>query len=109
MTPLSAEEERTLAEVVRRIVAVADPERIVLFGSRARGDARPDSDFDLLVVAKGPCHRRRTAQRIYRALSGAGAAVDLVVVVPDDIVRYGHSPALVIEPALRDGRVVYGG
>jgi uncharacterized protein len=50
-----------LAEVVRRIVEVAHPDRIVLFGSAARGQMGPDSDLDLLVVKAGVPHRRRLA------------------------------------------------
>jgi predicted nucleotidyltransferase len=95
-----------LEEVVRRIVEVARPERIVLFGSAARGTPAPDSDLDLLVVKRG-AHRRRLTGEIYARLVGVGRAVDVVVVTPEDIERFGNSPALIIEPALREGRVVY--
>jgi predicted nucleotidyltransferase len=100
-------DEKVLEEVVRRVVEVARPQRIVLFGSAARGtDSRPDSDLDLLVVKEG-VHRRRLAATIYEGLIGVGRAVDIVVVTPQDIERFGKSPTLVIEPALREGRVVY--
>lgn len=95
-----------LTEVIRRIVEVAQPERIILFGSAARGDWSPDSDLDLLVVKSG-VHRRHLAQRIYRNLIGVGFPVDVVVVTPEDIERYGNALGLVIEPALREGRVIY--
>jgi len=98
--------DATLAEVVRRIVEVAAPERIVLFGSAARGEAGPGSDLDLLVVKAG-CRHRRLASAIYGNLMGVGASVDVVVVTPDDLDRYRDSPALVIAPALREGRTVY--
>lgn len=79
----------------------------MLFGSAARGTpSGPDSDLDLLVV-KEEAHRGKLAGEIYKALAGVGRAVDVVVVTPEDIERYGESPALVIEPALREGRVVY--
>ena len=97
---------RVLDDVVRRIVAVAQPERIILFGSAARGEMGRHSDVDLLVVKRG-AHRRNLAGRIYRDLYGVGAAVDVVVVTPEDIERYGNSHALVIKPALDEGRVVY--
>ncbi|MBI3181587.1 MAG: nucleotidyltransferase domain-containing protein [Myxococcales bacterium] len=95
-----------LAAIIERIVHVAQPERIVLFGSAARGTMGPNSDVDLLVVKRG-AHRRRLAQAIYRSLVGVGQAVDVLVVTPEDIERYRHSPAVVIEPALREGRTVY--
>jgi predicted nucleotidyltransferase len=87
-------------------VEVAQPERIVLFGSAARGTPGPDSDVDLLVVKRG-AHRRKLAGEIYMRLIGVGRAVDVVVVTPEDIERFGDSPALVIEPALREGKVIY--
>lgn len=98
--------EAILQEIISRIVEVAQPEKIVLFGSAARGVMGPNSDIDLLVVKRG-VHRRRPAQAIYERLYGVGQAVDVVVVTPEDIERYGSSYALVIEPALREGEVVY--
>jgi predicted nucleotidyltransferase len=104
--PLAPPDE-VLGEVVRRIVEAARPEKVVLFGSAARGNpSGPDSDLDLLVVKAG-AHRRRLAREIYRSLAGVGRAVDVVVVTPEDIERFGTSPALVVEPALREGQVVY--
>ena len=96
-----------LAEIIRRIVRVAAPERIVLFGSAARGEAGPASDLDLLVIKPGQYHRGRLTDAIYRSLIDVGRAVDVVVVTPEDVARYRDSPGLVIAPALREGRVVY--
>ncbi len=98
--------KEVLDEIIRRIVEVAQPDRIVLFGSAVRGEMGPNSDVDLLVVKSG-AHRRRLAQAIYMNLIGVGQAVDIVVVTPEDIERYRNSFALVIEPALREGRAVY--
>ncbi len=99
-------DEATLQEIIRRIVQVAQPEKIILFGSAARGEMGPHSDVDLLVIKSG-VHRRRLAMQIYRNMMGVGYAVDVIVVTPQDIERYGNCPALVIEPALREGRIVY--
>ena len=65
-------DEDALAEIIRRIVRVAAPERIVLFGSAARGEAGPDSDLDLLVIKPGHYHRGRVTDAIYRSLIGVG-------------------------------------
>jgi uncharacterized protein len=97
----------SLREIVRRIVMVARPERIILFGSAARGDAGPNSDFDLLIIKGGPIHRRGLAQRIRRHLSGVGHAVDLVVATPEDLARYGESRCLIYRSALREGKELY--
>jgi uncharacterized protein len=102
----SALSDVTLREIIRRVVEVAHPEKIILFGSAARGQMRPDSDVDLLVIKSG-VHRRKLASEIYMHLFDVKQSVDVVVVTPEDVERYGHSPALVIEPALREGKVVY--
>ena len=95
-----------LAEIIRRIVEMAQPDKIILFGSAARGEMGPNSDLDLLIVKSG-VHRRHLAQAIYRNLIGVGFPVDIVVVTPEDIEHYGDSIGLVLEPALREGKVVY--
>lgn len=95
-----------LAEVVRRIVSIAQPEQIIFFGSAARGETHADSDLDLLVIKSG-AHRRDLAGKIYRHLIGVGRPVDVLVARPEDVERFGHSPALVLEPALREGIVIY--
>lgn len=99
-------ENGQLAEIIRRIVEVAQPEKIILFGSAARGEMGPNSDLDLLVVKPG-AHRRQLAQKIYMNLFGVGRAVDVVVVTPEDIERYRDSHPLVIRPALQEGKVIY--
>ena len=97
-----------LNEIIDRIVKIAQPDKIILFGSAARGTMGRDSDVDLLVVKSGDYHRRRLAQDIRLHLWGIKQAVDVVVVKPDDIAQYGNENSLVIAPALREGRVVYG-
>lgn len=99
-------DQSILDDIIRRIVEVAQPERIILFGSTARGDMNRHSDVDLLVVKDG-VHRRDLAGRIYENLYGVGAAVDVVVVTPADVERYKDSHALVVKPALQEGKVVY--
>jgi predicted nucleotidyltransferase len=99
-------EQQILEKVIQRIVDVAAPEKIILFGSAVRGEMGPNSDVDLLVVKSG-VHRRRLAQAIYMNLFDVGQAVDVVVVSPEDIERYKDSFAVVIEPALREGKIVY--
>ena len=92
--------------IIRRIVEAVQPERIILFGSAARGEMNRHSDVDLLVV-KDNTHRGHLTKRIYKSLRGAGAPVDVVVATPADVKRYKDSHALVIKPALQEGRVVY--
>jgi predicted nucleotidyltransferase len=98
--------QETLHEIIQRIVEVAQPEKIILFGSAAREEMGPNSDIDLLVIKSGANRLELTGQ-IYRHMHGVGEAVDIVVVTPEDVERYRDSHALVIAPALREGKVVY--
>lgn len=104
---LDLDMDEVIREIVSRIVSVATPRMIVLFGSAARGQLGPKSDLDFLVVVDRPVHRRRLAQAIYRNLIGVGFAADIVVVSTDDALQYRQNPNLVIQPALDEGKVVY--
>jgi predicted nucleotidyltransferase len=97
-----------LADIVDRVVRAAQPEKIVLFGSAARGTMGPDSDIDLLVIKGGKFNRDRLTVAIYRELRGKKAPVDVVLVTPEEAERYRDTHCLVICPALREGRVIYG-
>ena len=99
---------KVLADVIRRVVEAAQPDKIILFGSAARGEMGPNSDLDLLVIKGGKYDHGRVTTAIYRQLSGAGAAVDVVLVTPEDVERYRDTHCLVIFPALKEGKVVYG-
>ncbi len=98
--------QSVLDEIVKRIGEVAAPEKIILFGSTARGDAGPHSDVDLLIVKSG-VHRRELSVRIRRRLYGVEAAIDIVVATPEDVERYKDSIGLVYKPALQEGLVLY--
>ena len=97
-------DQDTLNEVIRRIVEIAEPERIILFGSAARGDMTRHSDFDLLIIKEGGDARDLMGQ-IYERLYGVGAAVDAIVVSPADVDRYKDRHALIVKPALRGRHV----
>ncbi|MBI5410139.1 MAG: nucleotidyltransferase domain-containing protein [Nitrospirae bacterium] len=99
--------QEKLKEIIHRIVEVAKPDKIILFGSAARGEMGPNSDVDLLVVKSGDFHRGCLTEEIYMNLFGVGQAVDIIVVTPEDVERYKDSFAVVIYPALREGKVVY--
>jgi len=98
---------KLLKEVTRRIVAVAQPKRVVLFGSAARGSMEKDSDFDMLVVVGSSVHRREMSQKIYRGLHGFGISVDVIVATEDDLKKYGAKPGTILKPALEEGRLLY--
>ena len=97
-----------LAEIVRRLVAAFQPERIYLFGSMARGDAGPDSDYDLMVVVPvsdlAP-HRRDVLA--FRALCGVGAAKDVVVYTREEFESRSRAASSLAAVVLHEGRLLY--
>ncbi len=99
--------EATLQEIIRRIVQVAQPERIILFGSAARGEYSAHGDIDLLVVKRGEYNPYQVAGDIYRNLHGIGQAVDVVLVTPEQLEEHRNTDCLIVAPALREGREVY--
>lgn len=99
--------QAAIDEMVRRIVAGFDPEKVILFGSRARRTARSDSDADLLVVLRDPGSRRQKRLEIRVALHGIGLAKDIIVATPEDIERDRDVAGTVIRPALQDGQILY--
>jgi len=96
-----------IEEMIRRIVAKFDPEKIILFGSHARGEAGPDSDADLLVVMRVAGSRRKKAAEIHLALWGIDLAADILIFTPEQIEKYKDIIGGIIYPALREGKVVY--
>lgn len=104
----SGESVQTLLEnLTASVVEAVHPTRIILFGSVACGTLGGDSDLDILVVMPDGSHRRNTARRLYRHLSGFGVAKDIVVVTESDIREYGGNPSLVLRSALEDGKELY--
>jgi uncharacterized protein len=101
-----------LRQMVDIIVREASPEAIMLFGSRARGDARPDSDVDLLVVVREPFgpgrSRIQEAARLYRALAEMPVSKDLLLYSRGEAERWRGALNHVVARAYREGRVLYG-
>jgi uncharacterized protein len=96
-----------LRQMVRRIVQGFDPERVILFGSHARGTATGDSDVDLLVVLPVAGSKREKRLEIRSALRDFDVAKDVIVVTPDDWQRFRNIGGTVVYPAVREGRELY--
>lgn len=96
-----------LDEVIARVIRVAGPERIILFGSGARGTMGPHSDLDLLIVTEQVDDDGEMDGDIHEALAGLEASFDIVTVTPGELARYGSALGMVYRPALEDGRVLY--
>jgi len=96
-----------LRQIVDRILAAGAPEKIVLFGSRARGTARQDSDLDLLIIEPSALPRYRRAIPYLRALVGVFPAKDIVVWTPAEVRAWQHVSNSFIATALREGQTLY--
>lgn len=99
--------ESALLGIVLERLAPFGARRIVLFGSRARGDARPDSDLDLLVILDEVGDRRAAAVEMRRSLRDLPVAKDIIVAGSADAAPGAATPGSIIREALRRGSVVY--
>ncbi len=101
-------EDRTLLEIVRRLVDAFRPELIYLYGSRARGEAGPDSDYDLMMVLAGSdLPRYRRDQQAFRALSGLGAPKEVIVLTRAEFEAGQKVVCSLPSTVLREGRLLY--
>jgi predicted nucleotidyltransferase len=92
---------KTLAELAD------NPVKVVLFGSRARGDAGPESDYDFLVVERDPTNRHEEMVRLRRALRGLGVPMDIMVVSERYAEEWGGVQNTMVHAALTEGRVLH--
>ncbi len=94
-------------EMVRRIVKATRPEKIILFGSRARDEARPDSDIDLLVIADSSKPRHQRAAPLYGVVSDILVPMDILVYTPGEVEEWSEVPQAFVTTAVREGKVLY--
>ncbi len=99
--------QKILEEVTRRLVDGFHPERIILFGSQARGTADARSDADFLVITALTASRRVLMLEMDRALRGLGLARDIVVLTPEEFERDREIPGTIARPAAKEGKILY--
>lgn len=90
-----------------KIIEIADPDKVILFGSLARGDENSDSDIDLLILKKQVDHSRKLAQEIRRNLPFLGIPVDLIVYESDKYEKIKDYPFKIYYTINREGSVIY--
>jgi predicted nucleotidyltransferase len=99
--------ENTVNEIIRRILSVATPDKIILFGSAAVGQMNIDSDVDLLVVAADPGNQRRESTRLRKMLGGLGYPFDVIVISTEWFEESKGIIGGIAYPANKYGRVIY--
>ncbi len=96
-----------IEEAVGILRDAARPQRIILFGSYARGDAKEDSDLDFLVVESRVPDQRMEMVRLRRVLRPLRIPVDVIVATEDQVEEWGALPGTALYYALKEGEVVY--
>lgn len=101
-------DDELLREILTRLVAAFQPERVYLFGSKARSDAGPDSDYDLMIIVsdEAPPEKRRS-RLAYQALRGTRAAADVLVWTREAFDSRLHLPASLPATIIKEGKLVY--
>jgi predicted nucleotidyltransferase len=102
------EDRAVLDELLRRLIAAYNPERVYLFGSKARGDDGPDSDFDLLLIVPDEASPERKRSRLaYECLWTTGIAADVLVWTRSSFENRLHLKASLPATVVRDGKLLY--
>lgn len=105
----SMTKSEAIAIMTERIASAFHPEKIILFGSCARGDAQLESDIDLLVVMSECKNRRATTVSMMKSVSDLPVSKDIVVTTAKELETRGKLASTVLYPAVREGKVLYGG
>lgn len=99
--------ESILKEATDRLVARFHPEKIILFGSQARGEAHEYSDVDIMVICEFSGSRHEFLVEMYRALRGLKIPSDIAVLTPEEFELDQQIPGTLAEPIAKEGRVLY--
>jgi predicted nucleotidyltransferase len=103
----SAKNSAVLKKIIDIIARSADPERIILFGSRSKGKETQDSDYDICVIKRGVKHPRELAMKLYRDLYGVGVPVDVIVETPETFEELMDNPFMIYHDIALQGRIIY--
>ncbi len=99
--------QETINKAVSKLVAAANPSKVILFGSYARGEATEESDLDLIVIKPHLENKGMEMVRLRYAIGRIGLGVDVLVYSQKDVDDWGHLPGTALYWALKEGKVVY--
>lgn len=100
-------ERELYEEIVRRVLLVTEPEKVVIFGSRARGDHRRDSDIDVLIIGESSQPRHVRSRPLYRAMASLPVEVDIMMYTPREAEEWSGVRQALVTRAAREGLLVY--
>lgn len=93
--------------ILNRIIKLSEPESIILFGSQAKGNAKKNSDYDLLVLIKNVINKRQVTQQLYKELLPYKIAVDLIVDTPENYEKYKKEKSFIYYQIDKTGKIIY--
>lgn len=94
--------------IIRRIIAVSNPLKLILFGSYVRGETNINSDLDILIITRNDIiSERKESIRIRRALRGISMPMDIIVIPEKKWMQVKDKPGMIYRQALREGKIVY--
>ena len=98
-----------IERVARGIGAAAKADRVILFGSHARGEADENSDVDLMIIAESDLPRFKRSRELYKLFQPHRFGMDLIVYTPEEVESGKRSPVSFVSAVLREGETVYVG
>ena len=104
---MSSLNDNLVRDILRRIVDTIQPEKVILFGSQDRGDARPNSDYDVLVIKQSDEPRYRRSIPLYVALADLPVEVEVMVYTPEEVDEWNQVPQAFVTTAVREGTTIY--
>lgn len=100
-------DKNILDKIIQTILEVIIPDKIILFGSQARGEARPDSDYDILIIKSDIGNKLKIEQDIYEKIIGIDESIDIIVRTPENIENDKNKIGSFTARALKEGKIIY--
>ncbi len=104
---VTMQDEEIIQTIVARITEAIHPQRIILFGSWARGEQSPHSDVDILVIQESSRPRLQRYAQVRRLFWGMGLPMDILVYTPEEFARFQSVPGSFAYTVTREGKVLY--
>ena len=98
---------RDIEQVAQRIGIISNAERVILFGSHARGEATENSDVDLMIISESNLPRFKRSRELYKLFNPYPFGMDLIVYTPEEINRGKRSPLSFVTNVLQEGKILY--
>lgn len=100
-------DKKVLDQIIDKILQVITPDKIILFGSQARGDAKKDSDYDILIIKDSIEDQRTTLRNLYRQMIGLEVGIDIILKTSKDVEKSKSMFVSVTKEALNEGIIIY--